>query len=58
MYFDEGFIYTNIENEFNKVGDLLNVNLVINENTRAKIRQIHLPGIVEPKRRSCAGNWR
>lgn len=44
MYFDEGFIYTNIENEFNKVGDLLNVNLVINENTRAKIRQIHFTG--------------
>lgn len=44
MYFDEGFIYTNVNSEFQRDGQQLNVQLGINENTRAKIRQIHLTG--------------
>ncbi|MDI3504312.1 MAG: outer membrane protein insertion porin family [Candidatus Cloacimonadota bacterium] len=44
LYFDEGFIYANISNEFAKTDSLLNVNMLINENTRAKIRKIHITG--------------
>lgn len=44
LYFDEGFIYTEIKSEFEKVDDLLHVKLNITENTRAKIRQIHITG--------------
>lgn len=44
LYFDEGFIYTEIKSDFEKIGDQLNVSLRINENTRAKIRQIHITG--------------
>ncbi|MDD3103762.1 MAG: BamA/TamA family outer membrane protein, partial [Candidatus Cloacimonetes bacterium] len=44
MYFDEGYIYADIRNEFEKIDDMLNVNMVIVENTRAQIRQIHITG--------------
>lgn len=44
MYFDEGYIYTDIRNDFEKIGETLNVNMVIVENTRAQIRQIHITG--------------
>lgn len=44
LYFDEGFIYADIRSEYEKTGDLLNVKLSIQENTRAKIRQVHLTG--------------
>ncbi len=44
LYFDEGFIYTDIRNEFDKTGEQLNVNMVIVENVRAQIRQIHITG--------------
>jgi len=44
MYFDEGYIYTEIQPEYKKEGDKLNVNLNVKENTRAKIRQIHFTG--------------
>lgn len=44
MYFDEGFIYADIRSNYVREADTLKVNLQINENTRAKIRQIHITG--------------
>jgi len=44
QYFDEGFIYTNIEQDKEADDDLLNVSLKIAEGTRARIRQIHFSG--------------
>jgi outer membrane protein insertion porin family len=44
LYFDEGFIYADIRNEFLKEDKRLNVQMMINENTRAQIRQIHFTG--------------
>jgi len=44
LYWDEGYIYTDIETENIKADDLLNINLKITENTRAKIRQIKIAG--------------
>lgn len=44
LYFDEGYIYTDIRNEFEKTGETLNINMVIVENVRAQIRQIHITG--------------
>ena len=44
IYFDEGYIYTDIKNEFVKAGETLNVNMVIVENVRAQIRQIQITG--------------
>ena len=43
-YFDEGFIYASIVPEYVKEGDQLIVNIKINENNRARIRQIHITG--------------
>ncbi len=44
MYYDEGFIYTNIGQDLQKAGDSLNVNLQIEEGSRARIRQITITG--------------
>ncbi len=44
LYFDEGFIYADVKTNFVKTENILNVKLDIQENTRAKIRQIHLTG--------------
>jgi len=43
-YFDEGFIYVSIVPNYVKEGDQLIVKLQINENNRARIRQIHITG--------------
>jgi outer membrane protein insertion porin family len=44
LYFEEGYIYISIEPEKIKAGDLLNINLKVTENTRAKVRQIQIVG--------------
>lgn len=44
MYFDEGFIYTQIEHEKIKRDNELEVMLMVNEGPRARIRQIHITG--------------
>lgn len=44
LYFEDGYIYSVINEENTKDGDLLNINLVIVENTRAKIRKIEMVG--------------
>ncbi|GAB1366715.1 outer membrane protein assembly factor BamA [Candidatus Cloacimonadaceae bacterium] len=43
-YFDEGFIYIEIQPDYQKLADSLNVVLKVTENTRARIRQIHITG--------------
>lgn len=44
MYYDEGFIYTDIVQDIKKDGDKLNIELKVEEGSRAKIRQIHITG--------------
>jgi len=44
LYYEEGYIYIEIKPENIKAGDLLNINLKISENTRAKVRQIRIAG--------------
>ena len=44
MYYEEGYIYCIIEEELEKVNDRVNIILKIEENTRAKVRKIHLTG--------------
>jgi outer membrane protein insertion porin family len=44
LYYEEGYIYVSIDTENQREGDLLNINLKITENTRAKIRQINIAG--------------
>ena len=44
MYYEEGFIYLNLDPQINKDGNMVDVNLVIRENTRAKIHKIHITG--------------
>jgi outer membrane protein insertion porin family len=44
LYFDEGYIYTSIVPEQKRDEQLLNINLKIEENTRARIRQIRISG--------------
>ncbi|MDZ4183142.1 MAG: outer membrane protein assembly factor BamA, partial [Candidatus Cloacimonadaceae bacterium] len=44
MYFDEGYIYTEIVPDIKKDGNLLNIELKVTEGTRARIRQIHFTG--------------
>ena len=44
LYSDEGFIYTQINSDYARDEDRLNIELDITENTRAKVRQIHLSG--------------
>lgn len=44
LYFEEGYIYASIVPEQIKSGDLLNIELKVTENTRAKVRQIQIAG--------------
>jgi len=44
MYFDEGYIYTQIAHEKIKQDKQLEVKLKVTEGTRARIRQIHISG--------------
>jgi outer membrane protein insertion porin family len=44
MYHEEGYIYFNYDHELVKVGNRVDIKLNIKENTRAKIRKIHLVG--------------
>ena len=44
MYYEEGYIYAQIDHEFIKNGDHLDVRIKIDENTRAKIRKIIITG--------------
>lgn len=44
LYFDEGYIYTDINPRILKQGDSLNIALEVDEGNRARIRQIHITG--------------
>jgi len=44
LYYEEGYIYVNMEPENIKVGDMLNIHLRVTENTRAKVREIKVIG--------------
>lgn len=49
MYFDEGYIYTEITPDIQKEGDKLNVVLNVKEGNRARIRQIKITGNTRTK---------
>jgi len=51
LYYEEGFIYTEIKQEQRKKDDLLNIILNINEGPRARVRQIHISGNRRTKER-------
>lgn len=44
MYHEDGYIYAGFDHELLKDGERINISLTINENTRAKIRKIHIKG--------------
>lgn len=44
LYSEEGYIYCNIEPELSFNGDKVDIYVKIKENTRAKIREIHISG--------------
>ncbi|MDO9577718.1 MAG: outer membrane protein assembly factor BamA [Candidatus Cloacimonadales bacterium] len=44
MYYEEGYIYANFDHELQKVGSKVNIQLNIQENTRAKVRKIQIKG--------------
>ncbi len=49
LYYEEGYIYSQFDHEIEKVGDKVNINLNITENTRAKIHKILLTGNLKTK---------
>jgi len=49
LYFDEGYIYTEIAPDIKKEGDKLNVALKIDEGNRARIREIIITGNTRTK---------
>jgi outer membrane protein insertion porin family len=44
MYYEEGYIYARFDQELIKNGNIVDVNLNIVENTRARVRKIHIAG--------------
>lgn len=44
MYYEEGYIYANFDDELEKIDNKINIHLNIQENTRAKVRKIHIKG--------------
>ncbi|MCK9329198.1 MAG: outer membrane protein assembly factor BamA [Candidatus Cloacimonetes bacterium] len=49
LYYEEGYIYANFEPGINKTDNKVNINLIIEENTRAKIHKIHITGNTKTK---------
>lgn len=44
MYYEEGYIYADFNPQMNKVENKVNIELLINENNRAKVHKIHISG--------------
>jgi len=44
MYYEEGYIYAGFDHELIRDGNRINIELEVNENTRAKIRKIFIAG--------------
>lgn len=51
MYYEEGYIYSLVQEELEKDGEHINIRLSIQENNRAKVRKIHLTGNRKTKER-------
>lgn len=49
LYFDEGFIYVNVEPTYDKTDGTVTARLAITEGVRAQIRQIHFSGNLRTK---------
>ncbi len=49
MYYEEGYIYHQIEDDIIKTGDFVDIKLRITENTRAKVRKIYITGNLKTK---------
>ena len=44
MYYEEGYIYATFDHELQKAAEKINIQLNIRENTRARVRKIHIKG--------------
>ena len=44
LYYEEGYIYSRVDYELFKEGNRIDIEVQISENTRAKIRKIHITG--------------
>jgi outer membrane protein insertion porin family len=51
MYYEEGYIYSYIQEDLEKANKEINIRLKIEENNRAKVRKIHLTGNRKTKER-------
>jgi len=49
LYYEEGYIYSTISQDIKKENDYLNIILNISENTRARVRKIHIKGNTKTK---------
>jgi len=49
MYYEEGYLYYKSEPQIRKVGSIVNIDVAITENTRAKIHKIHISGNTKTK---------
>jgi len=49
MYYEEGYLYYQSDPQINKVGNIVNIDVNIRENTRAKIHKIHITGNTRAK---------
>jgi len=49
MYYEEGYIYADFEPIITKIDNKINIDLKIEENTRAKIHKIHITGNTKTK---------
>ncbi len=44
LYYEEGYIYSAVSPQILPVGDIVNINIFVQENNRAKVRQIFIKG--------------
>ena len=44
LYYNEGYLYVNVNKDLEKKGNKININLTINEGNRAKVRKIIITG--------------
>jgi outer membrane protein insertion porin family len=49
MYYEEGYIYFHVDPQINKDGNIVNIDIVIEENNRARIHKIHIGGNTRTK---------
>ncbi|MBC8383113.1 MAG: outer membrane protein assembly factor BamA [Candidatus Cloacimonetes bacterium] len=44
MYYEEGYIYSTVSPQIKPKGEMVNINIFVQENNRAKVRQIYING--------------